>query len=78
MSEETPEIMLHRNIEDLHVKDIYNCYDVEPSIVTKGDPVWKMVAALITRPSGRNVYVTDAEGCCGFREVLGRPDAGGY
>jgi CBS domain-containing protein len=74
MSEETPEIMLHRNIEDLRVKDIYNCYDVEPSIVTKGDPVWKMVAALITRPSGRNVYVTDTDGkligIISFRDIL--------
>ena len=74
MGEETPEIMLHQNVEDLRVEDIYSLYDIEPSVVQVGDPVWKMVAALITRPRGRNVYVTDAEGkligLISFRDIL--------
>jgi CBS domain-containing protein len=69
-----PEITLHRNVEDLRVEDIYDLYDIEPSVVKVGDPVWKMVAALITRPRGRNVYVTDAEGklkgIISFRDIL--------
>jgi CBS domain-containing protein len=74
MGEESLELMLHRNVEDLSVKDIYSNYDLEPSIVRQGDPVWKMVAALITRPRGRNVYVTDTEGkligIISFRDIL--------
>lgn len=69
-----PEIILHRNVEDLHVEDIYELYDCEPSTVKVGDPVWKMVAALITRPRGRNVYVTEADGkllgVISFRDIL--------
>ena len=69
-----PEITLHRNVDELRVEDIYDLYDLEPSIVKLGDPVWKMVAALITRPRGRNVYVTDADGklkgIVSFRDIL--------
>ncbi len=69
-----PEITLHRNVDELRVEDIFDLYDIEPSVVKVGDPVWKMVAALITRPRGRNVYVTDAEGklvgIISFRDIL--------
>lgn len=74
MGEESVDVMLHRNAEDLRVRDIYSLYDLEPSIVRQGDPVWKMVAALITRPRGRNVYVTEADGrligIISFRDIL--------
>ena len=74
MGEESPEMVLHHNVEDLRVEDIYSKYDIEPSIVNHGDPVWKMVAALITRPRGRNVYVVDEEekliGMISFRDIL--------
>jgi CBS domain-containing protein len=74
MGEEDLGMVLHHNVEDLRVEDIYSKYDIEPSIVTHGDPVWKMVAALITRPRGRNVYVVDADGkligMISFRDIL--------
>jgi CBS domain-containing protein len=74
MEEKNMDHIIHHNVEDLRVEDIYNKYDVEPSIVAHGDPVWKMVAALITRPRGRNVYVVDAEekliGMISFRDIL--------
>ncbi len=74
MGEESPGRVLHRNVEDLRVEDIYSCYDVEPSVVELGDPIWKMVAALITRPRGRNVYVVDEGGkligMISFRDIL--------
>ncbi|UCD92297.1 MAG: hypothetical protein JSV43_08810, partial [Methanobacteriota archaeon] len=62
MDVEKPEVLFHRNAEDLRVEDISSLYDMEPSTVRQGDPVWKMVAALIVRPRGRNVYVVDTEG----------------
>ncbi len=74
MGEGSPERVLHRNVEELRVEDIYSCYDIEPSVVEHGDPVWKMVAALITRPRGRNVYVVNEEekliGMISFRDIL--------
>ncbi len=74
MEGKEPEITFHRNVDELRVEDINDLYDVEPSIVKVGDPVWKMVAALITRPRGRNVYVTDPDGklkgIISFRDIL--------
>lgn len=74
MEEKGPSYALHHNVGDLHVSDIYNLYDFEPSVVHMDDPVSKMVAALITRPRGRNVYVTGAEGnligIISFRDIL--------
>lgn len=74
MEEKKPKSALHRNAEELWVEDIASLYDIQPSIVRLGDPVWKMVAALITRPRGRNVYVLDSEeklaGMVSFRDLL--------
>lgn len=74
MDMKEPEILFHRNVEDLRVGDISSLYDIEPSKVRRGDPAWKMVAALITRPRGRNVYVIDDQGTLvgtiSFRDII--------
>ncbi len=74
MAEDKLEVLFHRNAEDLRVEDISSLYDIEPSTVRTGDPIWKMVAALIVRPRGRNVYVLDTEekliGTISFRDMI--------
>lgn len=74
MAEDKPEVLFYRNAGDLRVEDISSLYDIEPSTVSMGDPVWKMVAALIVRPRGRNVYVVDTEGklvgTISFRDII--------
>lgn len=74
MEERKPDLVLRQNAGDLWVEDVSSLYDLEPSTVHLDDHVWKMVAALITRPRGRNVYVLDDDrklvGTISFRDLL--------
>jgi len=74
MDHEDVEKLLHRNVEDLHVKDVSDLCVVEPSVVLTGDPVWKMVAALVEKPTNRAVYVVNADrkllGTISFRDIV--------
>jgi len=68
------EKLLRRNIKDLTVSGVSDFWREEPSTVTTGDPVWKMVSALVERPKNRTVYVLDASGkllgMISFRDIL--------
>ncbi len=68
------EKLLHRNVEDLDVEDVADLCVAEPSMVQTGDPIWKMISALVEKPTNRTVHVVDAKqkliGIISFRDVI--------
>lgn len=66
--------LLDRNIKDLSMRDIADLWREEPSTVILGDPMWKMVSALVERPKNRTVYVLDSAGklagMISFRDII--------
>ncbi len=74
MDHQDVEKLLRRNVEELHVKDVSDLCVAEPSVVQAGDPVWKIVAALVENPTNRAVYVVDTDnkllGTISFRDIV--------
>lgn len=66
--------LLARDIKDLTVSDVSDFWREEPSTVTSGDPLWKMVSTLVEHPKNRTVYVLDTDGrligMISFRDIL--------
>jgi CBS domain-containing protein len=74
MEENELEKVFHQNVEDLKVSDLTDCWKEEPPKVREGDPIWKMVSALVERPASRTVYVLDSKdrlvGMISYRDII--------